>query len=89
MVRPSKRLQKLRQNPKNVSLHELQQVLEDFGFQIDRVSGSHYIFRAKIAGRVWRLTIPHHKPIKTIYVKQAIIAIDEIIQWQDEMDEEE
>lgn len=87
MVKFYKRLQKLRQSPKNVSLQELQQVLESFGFQLDRVSGSHYIFRAELGERVWRLTIPHHKPIKIIYVKQAIIAIDEIIQLQDELDE--
>lgn len=88
MTKQSKRLDKLRQNPKNVSLQELRQVLEDYGFWIDRVVGSHYVFRAEIGKHVWRLTIPHHKPIKVIYVKEAIAAIDEIIQLQDQDKEE-
>jgi hypothetical protein len=49
--------------------------------------GSHYIFRAEIDEQVWRLSIPFNKPIKIIYVKEALAAIDEISQVID--DEEE
>jgi predicted RNA binding protein YcfA (HicA-like mRNA interferase family) len=79
MTKREKRLSKIKQNPKAVSLAELQQVLEDYGFWIDRTVGSHHIFRAEVEGRVWKLTIPFNKPIKQIYVKQAISAIDEIL----------
>ncbi len=81
MARRDKRLQKLRQNPKNVSLDDLRQVLEDYGFWLDRIVGSHHVFRAEIDQRVWKLTIPFNKPIKIIYVKQALAAIDEISQY--------
>jgi predicted RNA binding protein YcfA (HicA-like mRNA interferase family) len=80
MAKRDKRLHRLQQNPKNVSLDELRQVLEDHGFWLDRVVGSHYIFRAEHGERVWKLTIPYNKPIKIIYVKQALVAIDEIDQ---------
>ena len=80
MAKRDKRLQKLRQNPKNVSLDELRQVLENYGFWLDGVVGSHYIFRANFGERVWKLTIPYNKPIKIIYVKQALVAIDQISQ---------
>ncbi len=78
MAKRDKRLQKLRQNPKNVSLDELKQVLKEHGFWLDRIVGSHHIFRAEIRERVWKLTIPFKKPVKIIHVKQALQAIDEI-----------
>lgn len=80
MAKRDKRLQKLRQNPRNVSLDELRPILEDYGFWLDRVVGSHYIFRAEIGGRSWKVVIPFHKPIKIVYIKQALIAMDEINQ---------
>jgi predicted RNA binding protein YcfA (HicA-like mRNA interferase family) len=75
----AKRLKKLRQNPKNVSLEQLQLVLEDYGFWLDRVVGSHHIFRAELHTRNWKLSIPFNRPIKIIYVTQALEAIDQII----------
>jgi predicted RNA binding protein YcfA (HicA-like mRNA interferase family) len=79
MTKRDKRLKKLRQNFKDVSFDEIKQVLEDFGFIHVRTSGSHHTFIAIIGERNWRLTIPFHRPIKTPYIKQAIEAIDEIL----------
>ncbi len=80
MAKRDERPQRLRQNPRNVSLDELRQVLEDYGFWLDRIVGSHHIFRAEVGGQVWKVVIPFNKPIKIIYVKQALQAIDEINQ---------
>jgi predicted RNA binding protein YcfA (HicA-like mRNA interferase family) len=90
MSRREKRLRKLRQNPKNVSLEELSQVLTDFGFWLDTVNGSHHVFRNSLQNKAWKLTIPFRKPVLAIYVKQAIVAIDEVIAEQNtlEMSEE-
>jgi predicted RNA binding protein YcfA (HicA-like mRNA interferase family) len=83
MTKREKRLQKIRQNPKNVSFEDLRQVMEDHGFIVDRSSGSHYQFRAAVGDRMWKLTIPFHRPhVKTPYVSKALRAIDEIIQAQ-------
>jgi predicted RNA binding protein YcfA (HicA-like mRNA interferase family) len=84
-----KRLQKIRQNPKDVSMDELEQVLKDYGIQRDRESGSHYIFRYNLNGQNLRLSIPFRKPIKVIYVKEAIVVVDQIraTQKEDESDE--
>lgn len=54
--------------------------MEDYGFTLDRIVGSHHVFRAEIGERVWKLVIPFQRPIKTIYVKQALHAVDEISQ---------
>src|SRR5260221_13538468 len=91
MAKREKRLQKLRQNPRNVSFDELRQVLEDHGFTLARITGSHHIFVAEIGEQVWKLTIPFHKPIKTTYIRTALNAIDEINAGQnpDAADEDE
>jgi hypothetical protein len=43
MSKRQKRLQKLRQNPRNVSLDELRQVLEDYSFWLDLIVGGHHM----------------------------------------------
>lgn len=84
MTKREKRLQKIRQNPRNVSFDELQQVLEDYGFEQRKSKGtSHRFFHLKINERSWSLTIPFKKPhIKEVYVKDALEAVDEIIKFQ-------
>jgi len=42
------------------------------------VTGSHHIFYRKLKERDFRIAIPFARPVKSTYVKQAIILIDEI-----------
>jgi hypothetical protein len=75
-----KRLEKLRRNPKNVSFEELSQVLEDWGFKLDRISGSHHHFLARISEQNVRLSVPYRRPaVKEVYVTEALTLIDQII----------
>jgi hypothetical protein len=82
LTKREKRLQKIRQNPRNVSFGQLRQVLEDYGFVMRKSSGtSHLYFRAQAKGRVWTITIPFKKPhVKTSYVKMALKMIEEIVE---------
>jgi hypothetical protein len=84
-----KRLQKIRQNPHDVSMIELEQILNDFGIRRDRVTGSHYIFRYTLQGESLGLTIPYRKPVKPIYVKRCINVIDQLIEQEAEDDDDE
>jgi predicted RNA binding protein YcfA (HicA-like mRNA interferase family) len=87
MTKRDKRLQRLRQNPKNVSFDALKRVLEDYGFEHIRTAGSHHTFVAVIGEHNWRLTIPFNRPIKIPYIRQALSAIDEIIALEKEDEE--
>ncbi|MEP7291952.1 MAG: type II toxin-antitoxin system HicA family toxin [Chloroflexota bacterium] len=84
MSKREKRLQKLRQNPKNVSFEDLQQVLADYGFEQVRTAGSHHTFILVLGNRNWRLTIPFQRPIKQAYVMQALEAIEQITAFGEE-----
>ena len=44
MTKADKKNQKIRRNPKNIKFQDVVSWLEDNGFSLDRISGSHYIF---------------------------------------------
>ncbi|MBZ0320458.1 MAG: type II toxin-antitoxin system HicA family toxin [Anaerolineae bacterium] len=79
MSKKKKRLEKLRQNPKNVSFEELSQVLSDWGFVLKRTAGSHHQFEVEVGLNKYSITIPFRRPIKEYYVKEAVSIIDKII----------
>ena len=78
MTKREKRLQKIRQNPNNVSMDDLEQVLNDYGIYLDHATGSHHIFRYNLKGKRNALSIPYAKPIKSKYVKDVINIIDQV-----------
>ena len=55
-------------------------MLDDYGFEYKQTVGSHYTFSYLLNGRTRLLVIPFKRPLKPIYVKRAIKAIDELIQ---------
>ena len=91
MSKRQKRLERIRQNPNNVSLADLRSVLEDYGFEHRKTTGSHYTFSYVLDGSTRLLVVPFRRPVKLIYVKQALRIIDQIIQEQgeDEPDDDE
>ena len=78
MTKREKRLQRMRQNPRNVSFETLRKVLEDYGFVLQRSSGSHWSFSVQIGVRLRLLVVPYRKPVKPVYIREAIKLIDEI-----------
>jgi len=65
-------------NPKDVNFDELDKVLRHYGFNC-RQSGSgssHYVYYHRSLQDI--LTIPKNRPIKVIYVKKAIEAIEQL-----------
>jgi len=84
MSRRNKRLEKIRRNPKNVSFETLQTVLLSFGFELDRITGSHHIFVLEVDEADKKvLTVPFRRPLKQVYVKQAIHLIDRYVLGDD------
>ncbi|MEQ8674485.1 MAG: type II toxin-antitoxin system HicA family toxin [Aggregatilineales bacterium] len=89
MSKREKRLQKLRQNYKNASFEDLRLVLEDFGFELLRSSGSHHTFKITINDVSRQLVVPYRRPVKSIYVTQALALIDNVIAFQEEQAKDE
>jgi len=69
-----KRIEKLRQQPNDVSPSELDVILRYYGFKRHRMKGSHQVYyHPKIRDP---LIIPYRRPIKFVYVKKAVRAIE-------------
>ena len=77
MSKYQKLLERIRNNPANVRFEDLDRVLTGHGFirRQPRSGSSHYTYRKSNVPMI--LTIPIHRPIKEIYVKQVLRAIDE------------
>lgn len=67
---------RLRNNPKNVSLEDLISLLASYGIILERVRGSHHVFNAQVGDKVYTLPIPFQRPLKAIYVKKALELIE-------------
>jgi len=75
MGKREKRLERFRQNPKNIRYEELESLLLYLGFKKRQSSGSHSVFT--YPGHE-PITIPVKKPfVKPEYVKLAVRTIDE------------
>lgn len=79
MARESKRLEKIRQNPKTVRFAELRRVAEEFGAEDRKAKGSHVQLAWKDR---FPITVP--KPhrgksyVNVVYVRKVLARIDEI-----------
>ena len=74
MSKREKLLEKLRHSPYNVSFADIRRLLEAESFFLDRVTGSHHIFRK--ADIVFVIPV-HQNRVKAVYVKRVIEIIEE------------
>ena len=73
MSKRKKLFDKLKNNPKNASFSDISRLLEQEGFVLDRITGSHHVFTKSDTTFV----VPVHKNrVKTIYVKRVIEIIE-------------
>lgn len=79
MTKRDKLRRKLRNNPNDATMQEVQTLLKRFGFILDRVSGSHHLFVYE-QGEIYRsISIPlHGRKVKRVYVERATDLLDEL-----------
>jgi predicted RNA binding protein YcfA (HicA-like mRNA interferase family) len=76
MSKIDKLINSIKNNPTNVKFEDLEKILISYGFEVRQPRGgsSHHTFKKD----KYIITIPRHKPVNKIYVKQFIKIIDEI-----------
>ena len=78
MSKSDKLLQRIRNNPKNVSFSELEKLLFYYGFELRRSRGSHHIY-AHTERKELTITIPFKRPhVGAFYVKEALKQIERL-----------
>ena len=73
-MRKLKLLQRLKNNPKGATFEEIRTLLLQEGFRLDRVTGSHHIF--KKLGVTFVIPV-HQNRVKSVYVKRVIELVEE------------
>ena len=81
MSKKEKLLQKILSNPQDVRFEELDRLLKHFGVECRRVRGDHFIYKRK---GYRALPIPRKTPVRSIYVKQALDLIEDLIELDEE-----
>ena len=76
MTKAEKKNQKIRKNPKHVRFKDVMSWLEDNGFSLDRVSGSHHVFVHPEIETPVNIQKKKDGTAKTYQIKQIIKIID-------------
>jgi len=76
MTKAHKKNQKIRQNQNNVKFHDVVSWLEENGFVLDRVSGSHHMFIHPVIETPVNAKKKKDGTAKAYQIKQAIKIID-------------
>lgn len=75
-MNPGKLYERISSNPRNVDFRDLIRVLEAFGYRLDRVNGSHRIYRHPLCRDKLNLQ-PDGKNAKPYQVRQFLDAVRE------------
>ena len=76
LARRDKLIEAMRNNPQDVRFEDINNVLSYYGF-VSRIKGSHYTYSHQDLPGV-QICIPKARPVKAIYVKEALKWIDTI-----------
>ncbi|WP_058999495.1 type II toxin-antitoxin system HicA family toxin [Leptolyngbya sp. NIES-2104] len=81
MSKREKLRERLKNNPNNATFSDIRKLLEQEGFTLDRITGSHHIF---VKDEITFVVPVHNNKVKTIYVKRVIELIEQIDTTTDE-----
>ncbi|PCJ17305.1 MAG: hypothetical protein COB02_13840 [Candidatus Cloacimonadota bacterium] len=76
MSKIEKLLKKMRSNPKDWKIEQIETLANRFGIQVRKTGGSHFVFYHELSNIA--VTIPFKRPIKSIYINQFLILVDDI-----------
>jgi predicted RNA binding protein YcfA (HicA-like mRNA interferase family) len=73
-----KRHERIRNNPANIRFAEIEPWLRDFGFTLERMSGSHHVFRHSVIKVKLNFQPDKSGMAKPYQVRQALKIIEEL-----------
>ena len=76
MTKAEKLLDKMRHNPRDWRIEDLETLARRFGLGIRKSGGSHAVFFHVANGGM--LTVPARRPIKPVYIKAFLALLDEV-----------
>lgn len=76
----TKLLESMRNNPRNWRIEQLQTVARQFGMAVRCEGGSHHVFSHDAVADI--VSVPAHRPIKPVYVRQFVTLADKVEESQ-------
>ncbi len=76
MAQKGKKLQKMRQNPRDWRIEDLQAIADEYKIEWIHDGGSHVVFRSHLGEH---LSVPAHRPIKPVYIKHFLLLVDRVL----------
>lgn len=76
MSKANKLLEQMRHQPLNWRIEDVKTVARQFSVDCRQCGGSHCVFG--VAGIAEKVTVPAHKPIKPVYIRQFVALIDKV-----------
>lgn len=74
MTKADKLIQKMRNNPRDWRIEDIQTIVHRYGMDIRNPRGSHVIVTHPDLAEA--LSIPAHKPVKPVYIRKLVEMID-------------
>lgn len=75
MSTAEKQLEQMRNNPRDWRIETLIAAAAKYGIEVRNHGGSHHVF--SFPGVELAVSVPAHRPIKPVYVKQLVALIDQ------------
>ncbi len=76
MTSAGKRLERMRNNPRDWTIEDVCTVAKEFGLEVRSHGGSHYTFSHPDVD--FHITIPARRPVKPFYIRDFVSFIDDI-----------
>ena len=76
VTKAAKLLGRMRRNPRDWRIGDLESLASRHGLEVRKPGGSHAVFFHRTTGR--QLSVPAKRPVKPVYVEAFIALLDEI-----------
>lgn len=76
----TKLLESMRNNPRDWRIEQLHTVARQFDITIRSEGGSHHVFTHEAVIDI--VSVPAHRPIKPVYVRQFVALVDKVKEQQ-------
>jgi hypothetical protein len=76
MNKRAKLLDAMRNNPRDWRIEDLLVIAKQFGIECRNSGGSHHVFG--FSGVEMDVTVPAHRPIKPVYIRQFLLLVDAV-----------
>jgi predicted RNA binding protein YcfA (HicA-like mRNA interferase family) len=76
MSNATKLLESMRSNPRDWRIEQLHTVSRQYGIVVRSTGGSHHVFAHDLVADT--VSVPAHRPIKPIYIRQFVALVDKV-----------